>query len=65
MLGATLSGGAFGGLEEGGSQSEGPVDELGLIGVAGGTGLEEAVEGEVDGVRGRRGVGVGKGQEGF
>lgn len=56
MLGGALAGGAIGGAEEGGAQPEGAVDEEGLIGVAGGPGLEEAIEGEVDG-RGRLGEG--------
>lgn len=56
MLGGALAGGAVGGAEEGGAQAEGAVDEQGLIRVAGGPGLEEAIEGEVDG-RGRVGEG--------
>lgn len=56
VLGGALAGGAIGGAEEGGAQPEGAVDEEGLIGVAGGPGLEEAIEGEVDG-RGRLGEG--------
>lgn len=52
VLGGPLPGGALGGLEEDGAQLEGAIDELGLIGI-GGPGLEEALEGEVDG-EGRR-----------
>lgn len=48
---SALTGGAIGGVEEGGAQVVCPVDELSLIGVAGGPGVEEAVEGEVDGGR--------------
>lgn len=59
MPGGTPPGRALGGLEDSGAQMEGLVDQVGLIGV-GGAGVEETVEGEVDGVRG----GVGEEEEG-
>lgn len=52
MRGGAFARGAFSGVEEGGAQDNGTVDELSLIGVAGGTGIEEAVKGEVNGERG-------------
>ena len=55
VRGGAFASGAFGGLEEGGAQGHGGVDEMSLIGVAGSSGLEETVEGEVNGERGGRG----------
>lgn len=48
MLGGALAGGAVGSAEKGGAQADGAVDEQGLIRIAGGPGVEEPVEGEVD-----------------
>ena len=55
MRGGAFASGAFGGVEEGGAQGHGGIDEMSLIGVAGSSGLEETVEGEVNGERGGRG----------
>lgn len=56
VLGGALAGRAVGGAEESGAQPEGAIDEQSLIHITGCPGVEEAVEGEVDG-RGRIGEG--------